>query len=317
MSFEPRYFLFVLPLLLVIAVAEAVLYRWLGKRPFAWGEAGISLGIIAGQFLKTLITRGLVAGIYLWLWQFRLFTVPLDQWWGIALLAIGFEFFYYWEHRLSHEIRWFWATHVVHHTPSHLNFLAALRLGWTAELSGLALFFTPLVILGFHPLAVLAALFVNLIYQFWLHSEWFPRLGVLEYVLNTPSNHRVHHAANPEYLDRNFGGMIILFDRLFGTYVAERDDIKPRYGLVTPLKTRNPIKIALHEWAALLSDVAHARNWREAWMYMFGAPGWRPDGSGMTSESLRRSLDQATQPDVQTSKPYNSPATPLRTGAAK
>ena len=288
MSFEPRLFIIALPLLLLIAAGEALLYRWLAKRPFAWGEAGASIGVIAGQFIKNMVTRGLVVGVYVWLWQFRVWTVPVDTWWGLVLLAFAFEFFYYWEHRCSHEIRWMWATHVVHHTPNHLNFFAALRLGWTGEISGLAFFFAPLVILGFHPLAVLGALFVNLIYQFWIHSEWFPRLGPLEYVFNTPSNHRVHHAANPEYLDRNYGGVIVLYDRLFGTYVAERDDIKPRFGLVKPMLSHNPVVIALHEWAALFADAASAKTWRERWMYLFGPPGWRPDGKGQTSKSLQQ-----------------------------
>lgn len=282
---------YILPLLLLIAMGEALLYRWLTKRAFAWREAAASFGVIAGQFLKNVLTRGLIAGIFVWLWQFRLWTVPLDTWWGIALLALTFEFFYYREHRLSHEIRWMWATHVVHHTSNHLNFFAALRLGWTAELSGLAFFFAPLVLLGFHPLAVLVALLLNLIYQFWIHSEWCPRLGPLEYVFNTPSNHRVHHAANPEYLDRNYGGVIVLYDRLFGTYTAERDDVAPRFGLVKPMTSLNPVTIALHEWAALVRDLTQAKNGRERWMYLFGPPGWRPDGKSMTTESLRRSIE--------------------------
>ena len=286
-TFDPRLFSAALPVLLAVAAAEALLFRWLARRPFAWGEAGASLGIIAGQFLKSLLTRGLVVGVYLWLWQFRLWTVPLDVWWGLALLAIAFEFFYYWEHRLSHEIRWLWATHAVHHSSNHLSFLAALRLGWTAELSGLAFFFTPLVILGFHPLAVLAALLVNLVYQFWIHSEWFPRLGALELILNTPSNHRVHHAANPEYLDRNYGGVLIIFDRLFGTYTAEREDLDIRFGLVKPIASNNPIRIALNEWIALFRDIRSSTNWRHVLMYMFGPPGWRPDGRGPTTSALR------------------------------
>lgn len=287
MPVDPHRFAFALPLLLVIALGEALLYRRLARNTYAWREAGVSLGIVAGQFAKSLLTRGLVIAAYLWLWQFRLWTVPLDRWWGLALLGLAFEFFYYWEHRLSHEIRWFWATHAVHHSSNHLNFLAALRLGWTAELSGLAFFFAPLVILGFHPVGVLTALLLNLTYQFWIHSEWFPRLGRLELVLNTPSNHRVHHAANPEYLDRNYGGVLVIYDRLFGTYAAERDDIPPRFGLVKKIASNNPAFVALHEWIALFGDLARASSWRDRLMFMFGPPGWRPDGDGMTTERLR------------------------------
>jgi sterol desaturase/sphingolipid hydroxylase (fatty acid hydroxylase superfamily) len=121
------------------------------------------------------------------------------------------------------------------------------------------------------------AIGINLLYQFWLHAEWIPKLGWLEYVLNTPSHHRVHHAANPEYLDHNYGGVLIVFDRLFGTFVAERDDLPCRYGLVEPLRSNNPIVIAFHEWVALMRDLIRARTWGERWSYLFGPPGWRPD----------------------------------------
>jgi hypothetical protein len=134
----------------------------------------------------------------------------------------------------------------------------------------------PLVWLGFDPVPVLIANTLNLLYQFWLHTEWVPKLGWLEYVLNTPSHHRVHHAANPEYLDRNYGGVFIIFDRIFGTFVAERDDLPCRYGLVKPLRSNNPVVIGFHEWIALASDLRRARSWRDRWSHLFGPPGWRP-----------------------------------------
>ena len=153
--------------------------------------------------------------------------------WSIVLLFVGLEFFYYWYHRTSHTSRWFWAAHSVHHSPNQLNLAAAYRLGWFGKFTGTSLFFTPLVFLGFTPTVVLSALFLNLLYQFWLHADWIPRLGWLEYVFNTPSSHRVHHARNPEYLDANYGGVLIVFDRLFGTYIAERDDVRCDYGLIS------------------------------------------------------------------------------------
>ncbi len=121
------------------------------------------------------------------------------------------------------------------------------------------------------------AVALNLLYQFWLHAEWIPRLGWLEYVLNTPSHHRVHHAANLEYLDHNYGGVLIIWDRLFGTFVAERDDLPCRYGLVQPLRSNNPVIIAFHEWAALVGDLRHAGSWRDRWSYLVEPPGWQPD----------------------------------------
>jgi sterol desaturase/sphingolipid hydroxylase (fatty acid hydroxylase superfamily) len=267
---------YALPTLVIVALVEAFVLARLADTPYPWRETMGSLGVALGQKIKQILIGGLVVSFFAALWSYRLLTVPLDRWWGIALLFLAVEFAYYWQHRLSHEIRWFWATHAVHHSANHLNFAAALRLGWTGELSGHFLFFAPLVLIGLHPLAVAAALGFNLVYQFWIHSEWVPKLGVLEWILNTPSNHRVHHASNPDYLDRNYGGVLIVFDRLFGTYTQERDTEPCRYGLVDRLDSVNPVTIALHEWAALARDLRRARTWSERWMYLFGPPGWHP-----------------------------------------
>lgn len=267
---------YVLPALAAFALAEAILCRGFAGRAYPWGETLASLGVALGQRVKQGLLGGLVLSVFLGLWPWRLWTVPLGEAWGVALLFLAVEFAYYWHHRLSHEIRWLWATHAVHHSATHLNFAAALRLGWTGEISGGFLLFAPLVVLGFHPIGIVAALAMNLLYQFWVHSEWAPRLGWLEGVLNTPSNHRVHHACNPEYIDRNYGGVLIVFDRLFGTYAAERGDIAIRYGLASKMRSNNPVVIALHEWAALAADLRRAASWREAWMFLFGPPGWRP-----------------------------------------
>ena len=165
---------------------------------------------------------------------------------------------------------------------------AAYRLGWLGKLGGNMIFFTPMVFLGFEPQVVLTALSLNLLYQFWIHAAWIPKLGWLEYVLNTPSAHRVHHARNPEYLDANYGGVLIVFDRLFGTYVEEKESVPCEYGLVTPVKTHNPIAINFMPWVGLIKDVAGARSIGEAWRYLFAPPGWRPDGQGLTTAEIRK-----------------------------
>lgn len=173
-------------------------------------------------------------------------------------------------------MRWWWATHCVHHSPNELTLASALRLGWTGKFGGAVIFFAPLVWIGFHPVAVGAAVALNLLYQFWLHATWIPRLGPLEWLLNTPSHHRVHHARNPEYLDCNYGGVLIVFDRLFGTYTAERADRPPCYGLVTPLHSYNPVRIALHGWLALARDLRAARGPADALCTLFGPPDRSP-----------------------------------------
>lgn len=276
------------PVILALATVEAlVLAR--RRRDYDWRAYFSSLGnMLARHALTFLVPVGVAAPALGWAYAHRLFTVRLDSWWAFALLFVGQEFCYYWLHRASHRVRWFWADHSVHHSANQLNFSAAYRLGWMSSFAGAGLFYLPLVWLGFPPRAVLATLSINLLYQFWIHADWIPKLGWLEYVFNTPSHHRVHHAANLDYLDANYGGVLIIFDRLFGTLIEERADLPCRYGLVKPVTFYNPVAIAFREWLAIARDVAHARSLRAAVGYLFGPPGWRPDGKGLRTEDLRR-----------------------------
>jgi sterol desaturase/sphingolipid hydroxylase (fatty acid hydroxylase superfamily) len=267
---------FALPVVAAIATLEGLVLAFVMRRNYNWRAYLASLADALGRqyIVLTFFSVSIAAPVSEFAYHHRLFTIPLDTVVATAALFIGQDFFYYWFHRGSHRVRWFWATHAVHHSSNELNLAASYRFGWTGRLTGTAIFYVPLIWLGFEPRAIAGA--VNLIYQFWLHTEWIPRLGWLEYVLNTPSHHRVHHAANPEYLDRNYGGVLIIFDRIFGTFVAERDDLPCRYGLVEPLRSNNPVVIALHEWAALVRDLWHARSWRDRCSYLFGPPGWQP-----------------------------------------
>ena len=282
-------YLVILPLVVAAAVAEAAWLHYRRPERYDWRSMACSLADLAGRRLLAFIPYTLVAPWLGWAWEHRLFTPSLDNPLSWLLLFVGLEFCYYWFHRASHTVRWFWTSHSVHHSPNQLNLAAAFRLGWFGKFTGTSLFFTPLVILGFTPTVVLAALFLNLLYQFWLHADWIPKLGWLEGVLNTPSSHRVHHARNPEYLDANYGGVLIVFDRLFGTYIAERDDVRCDYGTVTPaVSSRNPFALNAGPWIGLVKDLATARSLSEAWMYLFAPPGWRPDGSGLTTAEVRR-----------------------------
>jgi sterol desaturase/sphingolipid hydroxylase (fatty acid hydroxylase superfamily) len=182
-------------------------------------------------------------------------------------------------HRADHRVRWLWATHSVHHSPNELNLAAAYRLGWTQALSLGPIFLAPLVLMGFPPIIVGAALGLNLLYQFWLHAPWMPRLGPLEWVLNTPAHHRVHHASNPEYLDANFGGVLIIFDRWFGSFREERVGVPLRYGLVEPMSSYNPIVIGLREWIAILRDALSSRSLRALFDSTLGPPRASPPRS--------------------------------------
>jgi sterol desaturase/sphingolipid hydroxylase (fatty acid hydroxylase superfamily) len=260
------------PIFLVIILLEIALIQNGRRSTFSWQESLTSLGIAIGHRITSTVFGIVPIAALSFAWQHRLFTIAVNQVWEILLLFLGIEFFYYWYHRAAHEIRWLWATHAVHHSAKHLNLSAAYRLGWTGWLSGNFIFFMPLCWLGFHPIVVTMGLGLNLIYQFWIHTELIQKLGWLEWVLNTPSHHRVHHASNPEYIDRNYGGVLIIFDRLFGTFAAEQRDCPLTYGLTHPLRSNNPAIVAFHEWGRLFKDLMMAKTWRDRYWAILGRP---------------------------------------------
>jgi sterol desaturase/sphingolipid hydroxylase (fatty acid hydroxylase superfamily) len=164
----------------------------------------------------------------------------------------------------------------------------AVRQSWTSVIVGTWTPWIPLAFLGFPPAMILAEQGFNLFYQFWIHTEAVKRMPRwFEYLFNTPSHHRVHHASNPRYLDRNYAGVLMVWDRMFGTFAEEREEEPPCYGIVKNIDTFNPVRIAFHEWASIVRDVFAARSWREAAGVVFGPPGWRPDGKGLTSANIR------------------------------
>ncbi len=287
MSIGKFLLLVVLPVVVLVSLLEAlVLAR---RQGYDWKAMGVSLtNLVARHVFAIVIPFSLAAPIIGWAWEHRLTTIEIDSWQAIAVLFLGQEFCYYWYHRASHRVRWFWANHSVHHTPNQLNLAAAYRISIVGKLTGSVVFFVPLVWLGFRPQLVLATLALNLAYQFWIHAAWIPKLGWLEYVLNTPSSHRVHHAANLEYLDANYGGVLIVFDRLFGTYIAERADIRCRYGLVKPQTSYNPLRVEFDQWLALSRDVWKAQGLRAKLSHIVMPPGWSANGPSETTEALRQ-----------------------------
>ncbi|CAN5670558.1 sterol desaturase family protein [soil metagenome] len=259
----------------VAAAAEGLVQTFVRRIAYDWRAFAASIADAIGRRAVDALGLSIAAPVFAWAYTHRVSTIEWATPIAFALLLVGQEFCYYWYHRMAHRVRWFWATHSVHHSPNELTLAAALRLGWTGKLTGTAIFFAPLVWLGFPPLAVVGALAANLAYQFWLHAPWMPRLGPLEWIFNTPTHHKVHHASNLEYIDRNYGGVLIVFDRLFGTFVDERADVKIRYGLTTPITTHNPLRIAMHEWLAMGRDLWAARGWRARIDVVFGPPGGR------------------------------------------
>jgi sterol desaturase/sphingolipid hydroxylase (fatty acid hydroxylase superfamily) len=242
-------------------------------------ESAASLGVASGRILLRGVEAVAVVWPFSFVYEHRLLDFDQTRAPALVALFLAVEFVYYWHHRASHRVRWLWATHSVHHSSTRLNYTAAVRLGWTGGVSGSFVFFLPLAWIGFHPVSILVTLTLNLLYQFFIHTEFCPRLGLLEHVLNTPAHHRVHHASNDSCLDKNFGGVSILFDRLFGTLVEAPRDEAMRYGLVGARPSYNPLRIVFGEWAAMFADVRAARDWRGVLVALFAPPGARRPAS--------------------------------------
>jgi sterol desaturase/sphingolipid hydroxylase (fatty acid hydroxylase superfamily) len=254
-------------------------------------ESAASLGVALGRSLLRGVEALLLAAPFAFVYEHRLLDFEPTSALALLGLFVGTEFFYYWHHRAAHRVRWLWATHSVHHSPTRLNYTAAIRLGWTGGLSGNFLFFLPLAWIGFHPVAIVLMLTANLLYQFFIHTELGPRLGPLELVLNTASHHRVHHASNAGCLDKNYGGVLIVFDRLFGTFAEAPKDEPLRYGLVGGTASYNPLRIVFGEWASMLKDARAAANWRDRLLALFAPPGAaRPSGAETTERDAPRPL---------------------------
>jgi len=237
-------------------------------------------------------------------WPHHLFEIPVT-WWSFLLVFVGYDLIYYWKHRLAHTVRWWWSEHVTHHSSTHYNLTTALRQPWFGPLTGLVIISAPLVLLGFHPAFIAFSAGMNLVYQYWIHTETIRKLpSWFEAVMNTPSHHRVHHATNARYLDANYAGVFIVWDRMFGSFVPELEHDKPVYGIVTPLGKHNPLIVAYHGLFELLRDCWNdgLRPWR--WVGRFiNKPGWSPDGKHSRSQEIKETYlaahpDQAGTPGL-------------------
>lgn len=245
-----------------------------------------SLAMGFGSTIAGVLVAGMTFAMAVGVYDHRLTTIPFTWWAWIACFVID-DLAYYVFHRTAHRVRWLWASHVNHHTSQHYNLSTALRQTWTGFLAINFVFRLPLMLIGFHPAMVFFCGGVNLIYQFWIHTEVigrFPRW--FEAVMNTPSHHRVHHATNPRYLDRNYAGVFIIWDRMFGTFTPEVDDEPIRYGIVKQLGSFNLFWVSFHEWIGIARDVWKA-PWRHKLDYIWRSPGWSHDASRETSDMIK------------------------------
>ena len=237
------------------------------------GETMANFAISLGNLLLELTAFGAVFVIGLLLAELMApFDLPVNGWtWVLAVLAADLT--YYWMHRAEHRVRILWAYHSVHHSSPEFNLTTAMRLAWTEGLFEWV-FFVPMVLVGFDAVQALVAILIVVTYQTWIHTQKIGKLGWLDGIFNTPSTHRVHHGANGSYLDKNYGGILIIWDRMFGTYQREREPVV--FGITEPVSSLNPIVINFHEFYAILRDCIAAGRLADVWGYVFKPPGWRP-----------------------------------------
>ena len=255
------------------------------ERYTTWDTFG-SLSMGVGNAIIGVLIKGVIFLVYSFFYQYRIIDLEMSFVVGLSLFLLD-DFCYYWFHRISHESRFLWASHSIHHSSQKYNLSTALRQTWTGDLSGSFLFWVGLPLLGFKPEWVMLMKAISLIYQFWIHTELIKKLPKwFEFIFNTPSHHRVHHAVQAKYLDRNHAGILIIWDRIFGTFIQEKE--QPVYGLIKNINTNNPIQIAFHEWRLIFKDLKLKISLADKLRYIFFAPGWSHDGSRMSSEQIRK-----------------------------
>ena len=282
----PNLIHYAIPFFILTVIIEIILTVKVKLKDYEFKDAGTSILMGLGNVFIGFISKAIVFGVFLVVYEYRFFTIPF-VWWSWLLILFAEDFIYYWNHRIAHESRLFWASHVVHHSSKKYNLSTALRQTWTGGFYTF-IFWLPLLLIGFHPVMLITQMSISLLYQYWIHTELITKLPKwFEAIFNTPSHHRVHHATNPQYLDRNHAGIFIIWDKLFGTFEPEVE--KPIYGLVTNIETYNPIKIAFIEWYNLLSDfISSKTNILNKFKYFIKPPGWKHDGSSILSSDLRK-----------------------------
>ncbi len=268
-----NYIVFVIPFFLILIALELIINKIKKGSKFRINDAVINLNIGIGEQVLSVFLKGAMLAVYAWLHQFAIFQIPSNGW-TFLLLFILFDLLYYWAHRLGHEVNFMWAGHISHHTSEEYNLTVALRQPWFQVITT-SFLFLPLALIGFSVELFLAASAVDILYQFWIHTKYVPKMGkFIEFIFNTPSHHRVHHGINPKYLDKNHGGVFIIWDRLFGTFYEEEDE--PVYGITTAAKSFNPIWLNLHYFVEIAEKSRQFPRWSDKIKNVFMPPGWRP-----------------------------------------
>jgi sterol desaturase/sphingolipid hydroxylase (fatty acid hydroxylase superfamily) len=301
------------PLYLIIIGLEILLSNFRHRKLYSFKDTLSNIYLMLLNSFIDLLFRGVYLLILQICYTHHWITITnVFSYWFLLLLAE--DFLYYWLHRCDHEIRLFWAVHVTHHSSEKMNFTVGFRSSVFQPLYRF-MYFMPLALLGFRPLDIVFMYSATQIWGIFVHTELINKMGWLEYILVTPSHHRVHHASNPKYLDKNMGMFLIIWDQLFGTFQPElsAEEYQPRkYGLTKPMEKTGPVDLVFHEWAAIGKDLSRRDiGWKEKWQYIFGPPGWSHDGSRRTSEQLKKAESTDPKPVESTDpKPLDLAADP-------
>ena len=278
------------PFYIIIIALELILSNYRHKKTYTWKDTAANVYLMLLNACLDLFVRGASLFVLTYVFHYQVFSFSNVIVYWIMLLVFE-DFLYYWLHRFDHEIRLFWAVHVTHHSSQQLNFSVGFRSSVFQPLYRF-IYFIPLALVGFKPLDIVFVYSATQIWGIFVHTELINKMGWLEYVLVTPSHHRVHHASNPKYLDMNMGMFLIIWDKLFGTFQPELpvETYQPlKYGLTRPIEKETPVSIVFHEWSGLRKDLFRKDiGWRDKLFYVFGPPGWSHDGSRKTSKELRR-----------------------------
>jgi sterol desaturase/sphingolipid hydroxylase (fatty acid hydroxylase superfamily) len=278
------------PLYAVFILLELLLSNYQHRRLYTLRETLTNVYLtLLNVGLDALVRIGVLT-VLLYVYQFRLFTPDKTALYWVALV-VAEDFMYYWLHRIDHRCRLFWAVHVTHHSSEEFNLTTGFRSSVFQPLYRF-IYFIPLVLAGFQVLDIMLVYAITQTWGILVHTQYNIRLGWLEYLLVTPSHHRVHHASNVRYLDKNMGMLLIIWDRMFGTFQAEQPDDPVRYGLQKEIKDRGPVNIVLHEFRAILHDILRPLPLKQRLQYLFAPPGWSHDGSTQTSQQQQRTAQK-------------------------
>ncbi|HRD38579.1 MAG TPA: sterol desaturase family protein [Bacteroidia bacterium] len=275
----------------IIVIGGEILYSYFKQRHL-YSTKGVLANIYlsALNFTLDIVLRGVCLWVLNYFFQFKFFEIEnVIAYWAVLLLAEDFT--YYWLHRIDHYCRFFWAVHVTHHSSEEFNLTVGFRSSVFQPLYRF-IYFIPVALMGFKGIDIMFMYAATQIFGILVHTQTIKKLGFLEYIIVTPSHHRVHHGSNIQYLDKNMGMLLIIWDKLFGTFQAEDDKDPVKYGLTKNIGTYNPLTMVFHEWKAIYNDLKKQTSFKNKLMYVFGPPGWSHDGSTKTSTQLRQELHQ-------------------------